>query len=287
MGNGISRGGLSKDLLNLPGRLIAGGTDGVGCDALESRNSLRPDAGENVGGDVSAASAAGVVCEALEIWNCGRGVGPEDVEDVASHFEVKDSWVGKSPNSNGLERRGTRKAGGQALSDPSKSVLLGVGRQPGQKARKGIGPDRADCCSGLRRIPVAQDELGKRDAVDGGLGRCLRWAMEDKGEREQDEREQGDSESDLHTGMVEAVYGGASRYRGGLGGGASAAAGDFQSAAVGGGGDGAAAPNRRGDFAPGCKMTLGGTSKSNKSWCLLDLGLPPGPGHGVRCGGLR
>jgi len=128
MSNGMTRPGLSEDFLNLPGRLVAGGTCGVGGDALQGRNSLRPDASENVGGD------------------------------------------------------------------------------PGQKARQRIGPGRTDCSSGFRGIPVAQDELSKRDAVEGGLGRPFGWAMEDEGEREQDERKQGDSESGLHTGMVEGVY---------------------------------------------------------------------------------
>ena len=37
----------------------------------------------------------------------------------------------------------------------------------------------------------------------------------------------------------------------------------------------------------GCKMILGGTSKSNKSWCLLDLAVSVASGQSGGAGGAR
>src|SRR5947209_7746537 len=106
MSKGMTRPGLSEDFLKSPGGLIPGGTGGVGGDALESRNSLPPNGGKDVSGDVSAAPPVRVGCEALDIGNRGRGFGAEDVEHVGRHFEVEVRSGEIRPSDGGLEWRG-------------------------------------------------------------------------------------------------------------------------------------------------------------------------------------
>ena len=208
--------GFCEEVLRLPGSLVARGTRGVGGDALQRGKRLWPDTTEAVDSHVSAAPAAGVAGEALEIEDSRGCNGAEDGEQVSRHFEkVKHGWIRSNPVSNGSEWRGVWQPDSKPLSEPP-----GLGCLCGRQRARPEGGGRAfvpiawiaspasmerellSMALGLRRT-----HWGRVRPPEGGFGRWWRRPMEGYSERKQDKRQQGDGESGLHTGMVEGVYG--------------------------------------------------------------------------------
>lgn len=212
MRGGITNTGLIENSFDRPGRLIVGGTGGVGGDAFESRKSFWPNAGETGGGRVSALAATGIAGEALKFGDGGSGVGPEGSEQERDNFEVNDRGIVLSPRADRLESGDVWE---NQFGGLPKWVGFGVPRKPGQKAGKGIGPNRPDCRSGLEGagvivagVGVEESPLREGAPAEGRFG--WQWRpMPGHRQRKQEqyERNQGDCVSGLHAGMMEIGHG--------------------------------------------------------------------------------
>ena len=121
--------------------------------------------------------------------------------------------VGLSPNKGALWRDGLWDLVKHRASGPLDRAVVGVGSEPRQEARQRVGPDLRDSFSGFTRAGVAvesvgatQDPLREGTACIGRLDGWRRRSREGNDDHEQDKRQQGDSEPDLHAFMMEGIH---------------------------------------------------------------------------------
>ena len=207
MGLGEQGGGLLS-------RLIAGGTRRVLGETLKSWQSLRTNAAQDVGGREGAAAAASVAGETMQVWYGGSGIWAEDCEGNWGHFQMDRNPVGLSPNKGALWSDGLGEHVKNRASGPLNGVVVRVGSEPRQEARQGVRPDLPDRLSGFAGAGVAVESVGVTKYPFREGAACIGWldgwrrrrrSKECDDDREQDKRQQSDSESDLHGIMMEAV----------------------------------------------------------------------------------